>query len=100
MGCFSLGRMVESWLTMDIFPIIMLLTFCAIVSIVFYKIWLREHTLSDDDVFKPKYEHCVTKGDMYCSHHDWCDAEIALYPEQYEAEMKRVTNEIKGDGKK
>jgi hypothetical protein len=37
--------------------------------------------------------HCVTKGDMYCLHLDWCDAEIALYPEEYESEMERLKND-------
>lgn len=57
---------------------------------------------TDNDNFRkkhgvnPKYYSCATKGDMYCSHTDWCDAEIALYPEQYEFEMKQKENEKKG----
>lgn len=68
---------------------------CAILSFFLYGMWLIEN---DNDLFrekhgvKPKYYRCVTKGDMYCSHTDWCDAEIALYPEQYEYEMKNNKN--------
>ena len=62
----------------------------------FYGLWLLEN---DNDEFrkrhgvKPKYFRCVTKGDKYCNHDDWCAAEKALYPEQYEAEMKKKENE-------
>lgn len=42
---------------------------------------------------KPKYYQCVTQGDMYCNHTDWCEAEKALYPEQYEYEMKFKEND-------
>ena len=46
---------------------------------------------------KPKNYRCVTKGDMYCTHSDWCEAEIALYPEQYEYEMKLKENDKSKD---
>ena len=46
---------------------------------------------------KPKYDRCVTRGDMYCSHADWCDVEIALFPEQYEYEMKLKENDKNKD---
>jgi len=81
---------------MGIFEIIVLLIVCAGFSAFFYGLWLLEN---DNDEFrkqhgvKPKYFRCVTKGDIYCNHEDWCDAEIALYPEQYEAEMKLKEND-------
>ena len=81
---------------MTVSSVIFLLVFCAIASALLYGMWLVEN---DKDEFrkkhgvKPKYYSCVTKGDMYCTHNDWCDAEIALFPEQYEYEMKRLEND-------
>ena len=81
---------------MDVISVIAVVVFCAIASMFFYGLWLLEN---DSDDFrkrhglKPKYYRCVTNGDEYCNHTDWCDAEIALYPEEYEAEMKRVDND-------
>jgi hypothetical protein len=81
---------------MDVISVIAIVIFCAIVSFFLYGMWVLE---DDSDDFrkrhgvKPKYYRCVTKGDMYCSHSEWCDAEIALYPEEYEAEMKRVDDD-------
>lgn len=81
-------------MTMNLIGIIMLVIFCAIATAFLYKKWSVENSINDD-TFKRTHcnERCVTKGDMYCNHHDWCDAEIALYPEQYEAEMKRAEND-------
>jgi hypothetical protein len=68
---------------------------CAVASVIIYSLWLLEN---DRDRFrekhgvKPNYYSCATKGDMYCNHTDWCDAEIALFPEQYEEEMKNNKN--------
>ena len=81
---------------MYIFETIVVLVICAFFTVFFYGLWLVE---ADRDEFKkqhgvdPKYYSCVTKGDEYCSHTDWCDAEIALYPEQHEAEMKLKEND-------
>jgi hypothetical protein len=78
---------------MDVISVIAVVLFCAGVSAFLYGMWLLEN---DSDDFrkrygvKPKYYRCVTNGDEYCNHTDWCDTEIALYPEEYEAEMKRV----------
>jgi hypothetical protein len=80
---------------MDLINIIAVVVFCAIASVVLYGICLLEN---DSDDFrkkhgvKPKYYRCVTKGDTYCGHTEWCDAEIVLHPEQYAEEMKRVEN--------
>jgi hypothetical protein len=89
---------------MDVISVIAVVLFCIGAVVLLYGICLLEN---DSDDFrkkhgvKPKYYRCVTKGDMYCNHAEWCDAEIALYPEEYEAEMKRVDNdENQGDGKK
>lgn len=81
---------------MNILTVIFVFLFCIVASFLLYGILLLEN---DNDEFrkkhgvKPKYYRCVTKGDMFCTHADWCDAEIALYPEQYEAEMKLKENE-------
>lgn len=81
---------------MYVFETIILIVICAFFSMFFYGLWLLEN---DNDEFrkrhgvKPKYFRCVTKGDKYCNHDDWCAAEKALYPEQYEAEMKKKENE-------
>ena len=81
---------------MPIFEIIVVLVICAFFTVFFYGLWLVEN---DRDEFRkqhgvdPKYYSCVTKGDEFCSHTDWCDAEIALYPEQYEVEMKLKEND-------
>lgn len=81
---------------MYIFETIVVLLICAFFTVFFYGLWLVEN---DRDEFRkqhgvdPKYYSCVTKGDEYCSHTDWCDAEKALYPEQYEAEMKLKEND-------
>ncbi len=81
---------------MGAFEIIVLFVVCIAFSVFFYGLFLLEN---DSDEFrkrhgvKPKYFRCVTKGDIYCNHDDWCAAEKALYPEQYEAEMKRKENE-------
>ena len=75
--------------------IFLVIVVCAILSFFLYGMWTIE---KDSDEFrekhgvKPKYYRCVTKGDMYCSHTNWCDAEIALSPEQYEEEMKNNKN--------
>jgi hypothetical protein len=85
---------------MGAFEIIVLFVVCAFFSAFLYGMWLLEN---DNDEFrkrhgvKPKYYRCVTKGDMYCNHSEWCDAEIILYPEEYEAEMKRKQNEQNQD---
>ncbi len=85
---------------MGIFEIILLLVICGFFTVFFYGLWLLE---DDNDEFrkkhgvKPKYYSCVTKGDEYCNHTDWCDAEIALYPEEYEAEMKLKENDQNKD---
>jgi hypothetical protein len=74
--------------------------FCIVASFLLYGILLLEN---DNDEFrkkhgvKPKYYRCVTNGDKYCNHVSWCDAEIALYPEKHEAEMKRKQNEQNQD---
>ena len=81
---------------MGIFEIIVVVIVCAVFSAFFYGLFLLEN---DSDEFrkrhgvKPKYFRCVTKGDRYCNHEDWCAAEKALYPQQYEAEMKKKENE-------
>jgi hypothetical protein len=81
---------------MDVVTVIFVFLFCIVASFLLYGILLLEN---DNDEFrkkhgvKPKYYRCVTKGDMFCNHAHWCDAEIALYPEQYEAEMKLKENE-------
>lgn len=81
---------------MYIFETIVVIVVCAFFTVFFYGLWLVEN---DRDEFRkkhgvdPKYYSCVTKGDEFCSHTDWCDAEIALYPEQYEAEMKLKEND-------
>jgi hypothetical protein len=80
---------------MDLISAIAVALFCAVALLLFYGLWLLEN---DSDVFrkkhgvKPKYYRCATKGDMYCNHAEWCDAEIALYPEEYEAEMTGLLN--------
>ena len=81
---------------MGVFEFIVLFVICGFFTVFFYGLYLVE---TDRDDFRkkhgvdPKYYSCVTKGDEYCSHTDWCDAEIALYPEQYEAEMKLKEND-------
>jgi hypothetical protein len=66
-----------------------------VALLLLYGILLLEN---DNDEFrkkhgvKPKYFRCVTKGDVYCNHEEWCDAEKALYPKEYEAEMKKKEN--------
>ena len=81
---------------MEIIQVIVVLVICGFFTVFFYGLWLVE---LDRDEFRkqhgvdPKYYSCVTKGDEFCSHSDWCDAEIALYPEQYELEMKRLDND-------
>lgn len=85
---------------MGVTGIIVIIVVCAIATFFLYGIWAVEN---DNDNFrkkhgvKPKYYSCVTQGDEYCSHTDWCDAEIALYPEQYEFEMKRLENDKNQD---
>jgi len=81
---------------MPIFEIIVVLVICAFFTVFFYGLWLVE---ADRDDFRkkhgvdPKYYSCVTKGDEYCNHSDWCDAEKTLYPDQYKAEVKRLEND-------
>lgn len=81
---------------MGVFEIIVILVVCVFFSVFFYGLFLLEN---DNDEFrkkhgvKPKYFRCVTKGDIYCNHEEWCAAEKALYPKEYEAEMKRKENE-------
>lgn len=81
---------------MGAFEIIVLFVVCIFFSVFFYGLFLLEN---DNDEFrkrhgvKPKYFRCVTKGDKYCNHAEWCAAEKALYPKEYEAEMKRKENE-------
>ena len=81
---------------MYIFETIVLLVICGFFTVFFYGLWLVEN---DNDDFrkrhgvKPKYYRCVTKGDTYCNHDDWCDAEKRLYPDEYKAEMKRREDE-------
>lgn len=83
---------------MYIFETIVVLVICAFFSAFFYGLWLIEN---DSDEFrkrhgvKPKYYRCVTKGDTYCNHDDWCDAEKILYPDEYKEEMKRLENDPK-----
>jgi hypothetical protein len=85
---------------MDVISVIAVVVFCALASAFLYGMLLVDN---DSDDFrkkhgvKPKYYRCVTKGDMYCNHTEWCDAEIALYPEQYAEEMKRVDNDTDKD---
>ena len=85
---------------MDVISVIAVVVFCALASAFLYGMLLVDN---DNDDFrkkhgvKPKYYRCVTKGDMYCNHTEWCDAEIALYPEQYAEEMKRVDNDTDKD---
>jgi hypothetical protein len=85
---------------MDVISVIAVVVFCALASASLYGMLLVDN---DSDDFrkkhgvKPKYYRCVTKGDMYCNHTEWCDAEIALYPEQYAEEMKRVDNDTDKD---
>ena len=81
---------------MTIGSVIFLLVFCAIASFLLYGLWKVEndrYEFRKKHGVDPKYYSCVTKGDEFCSHTDWCDAEIALYPEQYEAEMKLKEND-------
>ena len=81
---------------MYIFETIVLLVICGFFTVFFYGLWLVE---TDRDDFRrkhgvdPKYFRCVTKGDKYCNHTEWCDAEKKLYPEMYKEEMKRKENE-------
>lgn len=81
---------------MGAFEIIVLFVVCILFSVFFYGLFLLEN---DNDEFrkrhgvKPKYFRCVTKGDKYCNHAEWCDAEKKLYPEIYKEEMKRKENE-------
>ena len=85
---------------MPIFEIIVVIVVCAFFTVFFYGLWLVEN---DRDEFRkkhgvdPKYYSCVTKGDMDCTHSDWCEAEIALFPEQYEYEMKLKENDTNKD---
>jgi hypothetical protein len=72
------------------FQLIIITVLCAIGSFILYRIWMHEVTSGNEP-------HCVTKGDMYCLHLYWCDAEIALYPEEYESEMKRLKNDTNQD---
>lgn len=81
---------------MNTLTVIFIFLFCIVASLLLYGILLLEN---DNDEFrkrhgvKPKYFRCVTKGDIYCNHEEWCAAEKALYPKEYEAEMKRKENE-------
>lgn len=81
---------------MTITSVILVIAFCA-VAVFFLHGMLKLETDIDDFRkefgVKPKYYQCVTKGDMHCTHSDWCDAEIALFPEQYEYEMKLKEND-------
>ena len=72
---------------MEVFYVTLLVIFCVLASMLFYKLWMRESATDD-----PKYEYCVTKGDMYCSHTDWCEAEKILFPEQYAEETNKLSN--------
>jgi hypothetical protein len=72
---------------MDAIFVIVITVVCAVASAFLYKKWLQSE-IARKDRFS-KHIHCVTKGDMYCSHLDWCGAEIALYPKEHEAELKR-----------
>lgn len=77
---------------MDVISVIFIFLFCIVALLLLYGILLLEN---DSDEFrkkhgvKPKYFRCVTKGDIYCNHEEWCAAEKALYPKEYEAEMKK-----------
>lgn len=85
---------------MEIINVIVILVICAIASAFFYGLWLLENDSDDfrkNHGVKPKYYRCVTKGDKHCNHAEWCDAEIALYPEQYAEEMKRLENDTTKD---
>ena len=81
---------------MNTLTVIFIFLFCIVASLLLYGILLLEN---DNDEFrkrhgvKPKYFRCVTKGDRYCNHEEWCAAEKALYPKEYEAEMKRKEND-------
>ena len=81
---------------MNTLTVIFVFLFCIVASLLLYGILLLEN---DNDEFrkrhgvKPKYFRCVTKGDIYCNHEEWCAAEKALYPKEYEAEMKRKEND-------
>lgn len=81
---------------MNTLTVIFVFLFCIVASLLLYGILLLEN---DNDEFrkrhgvKPKYFRCVTKGDKYCNHEEWCDAEKALYPKEYKAEMKRKEND-------
>ena len=81
---------------MNTLTVIFIFLFCIVASLLLYGILLLEN---DNDEFrkrhgvKPKYFRCVTKGDIYCNHEEWCAAEKALYPKEYEAEMKRKEND-------
>lgn len=63
---------------MGIFETILLIVMCGFFAVFFYGLWLLE---DDNDEFrkkhgvKPKYYRCVTKGDKYCNHSDWCDTQ-------------------------
>ena len=87
---------------MDLISVIAVVLFCVGAVALLYGICLLEN---DSDDFrkkhgvKPKYYRCVTKGDTYCSHTEWCDAEIALHPEQYAEEMKRVDKNVENQDK-
>jgi len=80
---------------MDVISVIFIFLFCMVALLLLYGILLLEN---DNDEFrkkhgvKPKYFRCVTKGDKYCNHEEWCAAEKALYPKEYEAEMKKKEN--------
>lgn len=76
---------------MDAITVIVVTVMYGIVSAFLYKKWLQSEIVREDKF--SKHIHCVTTGDMYCSHSDWCDAEIALYPNEYEVETKRLENE-------
>lgn len=76
---------------MDAITVIIVTVMCGIISAFLYKKRLQFGIVREDKF--SKHIHCVTIGDMYCSHLDWCSAEIALHPDQYEAETKRLENE-------
>ena len=74
---------------MAMIQLIVIFIVCALSSLWLYRVWRTEN---DSYEISNEYDYCVKRGDMYCNHTDWCDAEIALYPEQYELEMKRLAN--------